>query len=128
VTFPVVLLWITSVLFAGFGIGFAAVPEQLADFVFGGSPATTSALTDMRATYGGLSIGLAAFYALCASRPQWVRPGVLASLLVLVGLAVARLIGIAADGSPNGFILLILGTEIVAAILFFAALRQIDPA
>lgn len=124
-TFPVALLWITSVLFAGFGIGFAAIPEQLADLLFDASPTTSSALTDMRATYGGVAIGLGLFVALCAARRPWVRPGLLASLLVLVGLATTRLIGIAADGSPNGFVLLFLGTEIVAAILFFAALRRI---
>lgn len=123
-TFPVTLLWITSVLFAGFGTGFAVAPEQLADFLFDTSPATSSALTDMRATYGGVAIGLGLFIAMCAYRRQWVRPGLLASLLVLVGLATTRLIGIAADGSPNGFVLLFLGTEIVAAVLFLAAIRR----
>jgi hypothetical protein len=125
--FPVILLWIDCLLFLGFGVGFAAAPQQLADLVLGAAPSTTSALIDMRATYGGLAVGIGLFFGLCASRPQWVRPGVVASLLLIAGLGGARLIGIMADGDPNGFMLLFLALEVLLVVLSVAALRQAEP-
>jgi hypothetical protein len=127
-TFPVVLLWITGALFAGFGVGFAAVPNELAELVTGGAPATPSAATDMRATYGGVSLGLALFFGLCAARPQWVRPGLVAALLVVGSLGATRLVGIVADGEPNGFMLLFLASEIAAVGLTAVALRSVGSA
>ncbi len=127
-TFPVVLLWITSAMFTAFGVGFAAVPEQLADFILDASPSTSSAMIDMRATYGGVAIGLGVFMGLCASRPQWIRQGLMATLLVLTGLAVTRLVGLVADGDPNGFMLLNLALELGGAGLTAVAIRRIETA
>ncbi|HYZ90785.1 MAG TPA: DUF4345 domain-containing protein [Actinomycetota bacterium] len=116
-TFPVVLLHIVAVLFAGFGVGFAAVPEQLSELLFDAAPGSSSATIDMRATYGGVAVGLAAFVWLCSERRDWVRPGLLVTTLVLAALALTRLIGIVADGSPNGFVIAFLVLEIAGALL-----------
>jgi hypothetical protein len=125
--FPVVLLWIDAVLFVGFGLGFVAAPAQLADLILGAAPTTASALIDMRATYGGVAIGTGLFFALCAARPQWLRPGLVASLLVVGALETSRVIGILADGSPNAFMLLFLAFEVLFTGLTVAALRQAEP-
>jgi hypothetical protein len=68
--FAVVLLWITSVLFVGFGIGAAAAPRELALFITGGAPSIPSAIIDMRATYGGVALGMGLCFGLCATRPR----------------------------------------------------------
>ena len=122
---PVLLLRITSVLFVAFGIGFAAAPQELAEFVTGAAPSVPSAVTDMRATYGGVPLGIGLFIGYCARRPESVRLGILASLAVVAALGAARLAGIIVDGSPNGFMLVFLSTEIASVLLFVIALRRV---
>lgn len=118
------LLWINCAAFLGFGLGFALAPTQLADLILGVAPTAPSALIDMRATYGGITIGTALFFGLCAARPNWQHPGLVASALMMGGLATARVLGIVVDGEPNGFMLGFLALEVLAAVLSLAALRQ----
>lgn len=117
------LLWVASALFIAFGLAFAVAPEEAAEFVTDVRPGSSSAVIDMRAAYGGLPIGLGLFIGACARRPSWVRPGLLVSLLSVAGLGVARLVGIVADGSPNGMMWAQLALEVVAAGVLVAALR-----
>ncbi len=125
-TFPVVLLWIDCLLFVGFGLGFVAAPQELAEFLLGSAPIVPSAVIDMRATYGGVALGIGLFFGLTARSPQTVRIGLLASLLVIGSLGAARLVGVVVDGEPNGFMLLSLATEAVSVGLTVAALRQLE--
>jgi uncharacterized protein YneF (UPF0154 family) len=122
-SFGVILLWITAALFVGFGVGFVVAPRKLAKFITGGSPSTPSAIIDMRATYGGVALGLGLFLGLCATRPLWVRPGLIASLLVVASIGAARVVGLVVDGHPNAFMLLLLATEVVFVGLYALALR-----
>ena len=121
----VLLLRITSVLFVAFGIGFAVAPQDLAELVTGAAPSVSSAVTDMRATYGGVPLGIGLFIGYCARRPETVRLGLLASLAVVASLGAARLVGIIVDGSPNGFMLVFLATEMASVWLFVIALRRV---
>lgn len=121
----VVMLWIVCVSFVGFGLVFALAPEQAAELVTDAAPSTPSGLTDMRATYGGVAFGLGVFAGLCARRRDWVRVGLVVSLLVVASLATARTIGIIVDGSPNGFMFVNLGLEVGSAVLLIVALRGI---
>jgi hypothetical protein len=118
------LVWINCWLFVGFGLGFVFAPEALAALITGAAPATPSAITDMRATYGGMALGLAVIFGLCARNDASVRLGVQGVLAVMVALAFARALGILLDGGPNMFILVLLVAETAMAILAFAALRQ----
>lgn len=123
--FPVLLLWITAALFMAFGLGFAFAPEALADLVAGDAPSVASAVTDMRATYGGVAIGLGLFYGMCARRPEWVRLGLIASLIVVASIGATRLGGIIADGSPNAFMIIFLVAELLSVGLYAFALGQL---
>ena len=123
--FSVLLLWITAALFVAFGLGFAFAPEALADLVTGAAPSTSSGVTDMRATYGGVVIGLGLFVGLCARRPEWVRMGLIASLLVVASIGATRLGGIIADGSPNAFMIIFLALELLSVGLYAFALGQL---
>lgn len=109
------LVWLNCVLFVGFGLGFMLAPEALAALVTGSAPATSSAMIDMRATYGGLALGLATLFGLCARDPRYVRLGLQGVLSVMVALVVGRLLGIALDGSPNIFMFVLLAAEVVMA-------------
>lgn len=123
--FPTSLLWLNSVLFAVFGSSFIAAPELFAKVITGAIPGTSSALIDMRATYGGMGLGIGLFFGFCARRPATVELGLYASLFVLGTTAIARLAGFAADGAPNVFMLLLVSAELLFVVLIVAALRQI---
>ena len=124
-TLSIVLLRITSLLFVAFGIGFVIAPQDLAELVTGAAPSAPSAVTDMRATYGGVPLGIGLFIGYCARRPETVRLGILASLTVIASLGAARLVGIIVDGSPNGFMMVFLATEIASVLLFLVALQRV---
>jgi hypothetical protein len=125
--FAVVLLWITSVLFVGFGIGAVTAPRELAMFITGGAPSIPSAIIDMRATYGGVALGMGLFFGVCATRSQWVRPGLFGSLLVVASIGAARVVGFVVDGQPNGFMLMLLSTEVIFVGLYARALHRLGP-
>ena len=118
------LVWVNCWLFVGFGLGFVFAPDTLATLITGAAPATPSAMTDMRATYGGMALGLALIFGLCARNEGSVRLGVQGVLAVMVALAVARTLGILLDGASNTFMFVLLLAEIVMAFLASFALRQ----
>ncbi len=122
--FPTSLLWLNSVLFVVFGACFIAAPGLLANVITGAAPGTSSALIDMRATYGGMGLGIGLFFGFCARRPTTVQVGLFASLFVLGTTAIARLVGFAVDGSPNVFMFLLVSAELLFVALIVVALRQ----
>jgi hypothetical protein len=119
------IVWINCCLFVGFGLGFVFAPEALAALITGAAPATPSAMTDMRATYGGMALGLAFIFGLCAKNEGSVRLGVQGVFAVMAALAVARVLGMLLDGTPNTFMFVLLLAEVVMAFLALFALRQI---
>ena len=64
--FPTVLLWINAAFFLVFGALFLVAPGVFAELLTGATPATTNALIDIRATYGGMALGIGLFFAFCA--------------------------------------------------------------
>ncbi|WP_077530018.1 DUF4345 domain-containing protein [Vreelandella utahensis] len=126
-TFARTLVWINCALFIAFGLGFTFAPAFLASVVTGAEPATPSAVIDMRATYGGMALGLATLFWLCARDEQGVSIGIRGVLGVMVFLALSRLLGIVIDGSPNAFMVLLLAAEVVMAVLAVVALREHSP-
>jgi len=123
--FSVVLLGVNGCLFVAFGLGFMLIPETLAAFLTGAAPETPSAVTDMRATYGGMALGLGVMFGLCARDPRYLRLGVEGIVGVMAALALARLVGMVLDGSPNVFMFVLLGAELAMAGMAVAALRQV---
>ena len=118
------MLWLNSALFIVFGVCFIAAPAFFATVITGAAPGTSSALIDMRATYGGMGLGVGLFFGFCARHPSTVQLGLFASLFVLATTAAARMVGFFGDGSPNVFMFLLLGTELLFVVLIVAALRQ----
>ena len=80
----------------------------------------------MRATYGGISLGLAVFWGWCARGRNTQHAGLLSSLLVLSAAAFGRLIGMIVDGSPNVFMFVLFAAEVLFAALIFAALKKAE--
>ncbi len=83
---------------------------------------TPSAAIDFRATYGGLEIGLAVFFTICALRDSWLRPGLVAQAVSLSGFAFGRIIGLILDGTPQSIIYYLLVAECAGCVLGLYAL------
>lgn len=123
--FAKTLIWTNSGLFLMFGLGFAFVPKVLAAVITGAAPPTSSAVIDMRATYGGMALGLALIFGLCARTEGYVQVGVQGVLAVMATLASARVLGILLDGGANRFMLMLLAAEVVMAIMARCALTSL---
>ena len=120
--FARILLLLGSGIFALYGLLFSIAPVELARLVTGDAPSSPSALIDMRATYGGMSIAVGMILMLLALKEKTIRIGVVSLLLVVVCMAATRIVGIAVDGGANIAIYFYLGLEIVAAVLCSIAL------
>ena len=121
---PTVLLWINAAFFLLFGALFLVAPGVFAELLTGATPATTNALIDIRATYGGMALGIGLFFAFCARQQSSVRIGLIASLFVAAGIVFGRLAGIVVDGSPNPFMIALLAGDTLFIVLFVVALKR----
>ena len=117
------MLAAAAVLFAAFGIAFAAFPYRLAALVDIALP-TSTATIDFIATYGGFEIGFAVFLFKCLARPERVRLGLLASGCAVAGFAIARAIALLVVGGAKPVIYGALAFETVCATLAFVAAKR----
>ncbi len=110
------ILLLTALVFVALGACFVSVPVRMASFVdiVADQPA---AIADIRAVYGGMQIGFGVFLAWCGLSIPRVRTGLLAALMVLIGLATARIIGIADSPSQPMVTFLLLASEILGIVL-----------
>jgi hypothetical protein len=115
----------TAVLFVIFGASFIIAPEFFAYALTGSEPWTSSALIDMRATYGGMGLGIGLAFWFFARQRETVIAGLIVSLLVLGATALARGIGFFVDGSPNGYMLALFAAEILFVALSASVLKRI---
>jgi hypothetical protein len=65
-------LRVTAALFMVFGACFIVAPEFFAHALTGSEPWTSSALIDMRATYGGMGLGIGLVFWFCARQRETV--------------------------------------------------------
>ena len=108
-----------ALVFAIVGLGFLVIPVRWGALVEILLP-TPMARTDFRATYGGFNLGVAVFLAICASREDWIRPGLAALGITIAGYGSGRLIGIIAEGtaSPMMIAFAVLEWTVAGATLF----------
>jgi hypothetical protein len=120
---PRFVLGAAAVLFAAFGLLFAAKPYWTADMV-DIALTTNTATVDFIATYGGFEIGFAVFLFKCLARPERVQLGLIASGCAVAGFAIARAIALLALGGAKPIMYGALAFETVcASVAFFAARR-----
>ena len=120
------LLLLGALILAGIGLGFLIVPVQWAAIVDIALP-TATARTDLRATYGGFDLAFGVFLAVCATRPGWSRPGLVALGLAAAGFGGGRLLGILVEGSASPLMIAFAALEVMLAVAAFAALRRLPP-
>lgn len=85
---------------------------------------TVSALNEVRATYGGMQVGIGLFLWAGVRSAALTRPALLAQALVVGGLAAGRLIGIGLQGWPSGFVQGLLVLESVIAVVSVVLYRR----
>ncbi len=114
-----IVVRLTALIFLLFGLGFVFAPESLSLMSTGSVPNTLSGVIDMRATYGGLSLGVAFLLWVLAASHATLRAGVLGVALLMAGMASGRFVGIMLDGDANSLMWSYLLLEIIATV--FAA-------
>src|SRR5688572_11143560 len=120
---PRLSLRLAALAFAGFGVALLVRPELLG--MLGVELARPAAVTEIRAFYGGLELGLALFFAVASTRDEWLRPALFAQAASLGGIVLARLFGFVIDGSAEPLMLLFAALEGAGALLGVIALRRL---
>lgn len=117
-------LVVQLLLLAGFGGAYFLWPQEMGA-VSGMLLMESSAVTDVRAQYGALPLGLAVFLALALWRPELTRPALVLLLVLYASLALGRIAGLWLDGgAQQTFNLWAILFEVVSAGLAGWALQR----
>ena len=117
-----ILLALDALVFAAFGALYWVIPVEMAAKV-GIVVPTTGAIVDVQGLYGGLELGFGLFLAYCARTAERTRLGLVAGALGLGGIAISRLVAIAHFGMPDTSVAVLVGLDLVGAIVNAAFLR-----
>ena len=121
-----VILVIQLLALAGLGLAYFIRPHEMSN-LSGMLLLAPAAATDVRAYYGGLQLGLAAFLGMALARPGLTRAALTLLVLLYSALALSRIGGLWLDGGAlQTFNLYALLLEVVFAGLAFWALRGLD--
>lgn len=121
--FAKALIFISGVLFIGFGAGFVFAPHFFFNSFTGGLLTTTSSAIDMRATYGGLGLGVGIWFLLCAQ--QNLRLGLSGAIAVFSSIVFGRIVGFGLDGNANIVMYVFVVLEAVFLTAAFLVLQRI---
>lgn len=121
------VLGLGALLYLTLGVWLLIWPEGLG--VVGLSAETPAARTELRATYGGLELGLFAFLAWCAcGGRERLRVGLVGLGLSTLGFAFGRVIGIVWDQPPEPIFRTLVGVEVVSTVAAGFAAWRLGPA
>lgn len=123
-SWPRVVCLLSALPFAGIGLAFVSYPDGAASLV-GLELTNVTADNDVRAVYGGLSLGCAALLAWCAADEARVAVGVHAQVFTFAGLVAGRFVSIAMVGMPEAIGLALHGAEIVGLGCGLSALHSV---
>ena len=116
------LILLTSAVFFFYGLAFAIAPNSMLSQATGGYATSASMLVDMRATYGGMSVGVALVLFLLSQKTSTHSTGLLAVIFVNGSMATGRIIGLVSDGETNStmhfYLMLEVGVSLLALYLF----------
>ncbi|MEM6819228.1 MAG: DUF4345 domain-containing protein [Pseudomonadota bacterium] len=122
--FAKVVLWVFSIITLAFGALSLVSPEAIANAIKV-DPLTPGALTEIRSFYGGLELGLAAFWIAGAQRAELLKPALVSMVMIWGAVALSRIYGLVIDGGTASTLYVALASELAAAILAFVALSRL---
>ena len=118
------ILWLSAVVFIAYGLACLFAPE-LAESYAGLEFVTGDAKPEMGAMYGGLQTGFGLLCLLGALKLEYYRPTLMALLLCIGGLALARCFwAFTGDGQLGGYTYGAMAYEYFTAIIAAIALRR----
>ncbi|WXL25143.1 DUF4345 family protein [Ectopseudomonas mendocina] len=124
--FARVVLILQLLVLLGLGLAYFVRPHEMVNYS-GMLLMSAAAATDVRAFYGGLQIGLAAFIGLSLTSAQLMRAALILLVLIDSSLALARIGGLWLDGgAQQTFNLYALVLEVAGALLSYWALRGLN--
>jgi len=123
VSLPRLSLVVAGLVFLGLGAYLFYAPETIGRLT-GATRLTPSLLTELRAMYGGLQIGLGLYFFVAASRGRWVRSALAAQVAAFSGMAVGRVIAMVLAREYSRFFLGLAAVELLGALLGAAGLRK----
>lgn len=106
------MVWITTLVFFGYGLLFSLSPNMLFERVTDSALFSYSAAIDIRATYGGMMMAIGIILALLVFRAETLKLSVIAATLLAGLMAVTRLMGIVVESQPNDTMQIYLATEV----------------
>ena len=107
------VIWGSALFFVGYGLGFVLFPAPLAGWITGSTPAGASALMDMRATYGGMTVAVGVLFGWLGHAEERRGLALMAIAVVLLAMAAGRGLGMLLDGAGNVFMWLYLAGELL---------------
>jgi hypothetical protein len=122
-TFPHIVLVGCAAVFAGFGVLSLLAPRRMARMVEFSSESPT-ARVELRAMYGGLELGIAAFLVWAAFRAEWMEAALWATLLMIGAIGTCRLVGLVVESGARRGMWFAFGIEVLAAGAAGAALLR----
>lgn len=120
---PRVSLLITGTILAGSGMILLGAPVQVIKLL---APKTELpvGVIKMSAQYGGLLLGLGAFFLTCLKRVRWMRVGLAAQGFLFGGHAAGWLVGMVLSRSLSRPALALCALDVLLALLAAAAYRR----
>jgi hypothetical protein len=119
-----IFLGASALLWIPYGIYCFFRPEALAEAA-GVSFGTPTGATEIRATYGGLTVALGALAALGALSPAWTRQALVTLGAACAGFGLARLAGVVIDGGMTAYTVQALVLEFVTVAVAAALLPRL---
>jgi hypothetical protein len=110
-SFDRVVLVVAGVFVLLAGVACLVAPASFATQA--GLAATPSGLTEIRAFYGGLQVGLGCFLIWCSRQQGLVLAGLLLVVFAVGAIGLARVLGLLIDQEPTGYLVGNLAIEVV---------------
>jgi hypothetical protein len=118
------LLWASAAAFLAIGVFFIGWPVRAANSISLVMSDDVGHI-DLRATYGGMCLGVGLFYGWLAREPDSLRTGAMSLFFIYGGLGLIRGLSIAQGYEPNGWMWSFLVIEFAVAAAALIAFQQL---
>jgi hypothetical protein len=112
-----------AAVFLLYGLLFFVIPIETFQFVVDGTVTSSSGVTDLRATYGGMSVGVGVILYMLGMSPQMLKMGLVSVFALMFGMAFGRSVGIIFDGNTNSYMYIYLVLEIAASFVSLVLIK-----